>query len=126
MPGTDAPTPETLLSDQLLAAFRERAAGYDRDNRFFDEDFADLVRIGYPLMLVPREHGGHGFDLQQAAAAQRRLAPAAPATAPGINMHPVLVGVGHTLRLRGDARRSGEHTSVLPSPEPLECPILLY
>ena len=107
MPSTDAPTPETLLPDELLAAFRERAAGYDRDNRFFDEDFAELVRIGYPLMLVPREHGGLGFTLQQAVAAQRRLASAAPATALGINMHHVLVGVAHTLRLRGDGRAEG-------------------
>jgi alkylation response protein AidB-like acyl-CoA dehydrogenase len=104
MPRTDAPTPETLLPDELLTTFRERAAGYDRENRFFDEDFADLVRIGYPLMLVPREHGGLGFTLRQAAAAQRRLAAAAPATALGINMHHVLVGVAHTLRLRGDGR----------------------
>lgn len=104
MPRTDAPTPETLLPDELLDTFRERAAGYDRENRFFDEDFADLVRVGYPLMLVPREHGGLGFTLRQAAAAQRRLAAAAPATALGINMHHVLVGVAHTLRLRGDGR----------------------
>ena len=60
--------PETLLPDDLLATFRERAAGYDRENRFFDEDFADLVRIGYPLMLVPRDRGGLGFTLQQAVA----------------------------------------------------------
>ncbi|MFI7496304.1 acyl-CoA dehydrogenase family protein [Kocuria sp. M4R2S49] len=106
-PGGEVPghlVPETLLPDDLLATFRERAAGYDRENRFFDEDFADLVRIGYPLMLVPRDRGGLGFTLQQAAAAQRRLAAAAPATALGINMHHVLVGVAHTLRLRGDAR----------------------
>ncbi|GEO96624.1 acyl-CoA dehydrogenase family protein [Kocuria turfanensis] len=100
-------TPETLLPDELLETFRARAGGYDRENRFFDEDFADLVRIGYPLMLVPREFGGLGFTLRQAAAAQRRLAAAAPATALGINMHHVLVGVGHTLRLRGDERARG-------------------
>ncbi|MFC6259203.1 acyl-CoA dehydrogenase family protein, partial [Kocuria oceani] len=35
------------------------------------------------------------------------LAAAAPATALGINMHHVLVGVGHTLRLRGDERARG-------------------
>ncbi|MFI7582366.1 acyl-CoA dehydrogenase family protein [Kocuria sp. M1N1S27] len=103
-PEPETPGPETLLPEDLLATFRGRAAGYDRDNRFFDEDLADLVRVGYPLMLVPREHGGHGFTLQQAVAAQRRLAAAAPATALGINMHHVLVGVAHTLRLRGDAR----------------------
>ena len=104
MEPVDGPLPETLLPDELLETFRERAAGYDRGNRFFDEDFADLVRIGYPLMLVPREHGGLGLTLEQAAAAQRRLASAAPATALGINMHHVLVGVARTLRLRGDGR----------------------
>jgi alkylation response protein AidB-like acyl-CoA dehydrogenase len=103
-PASGALTPESLLPDDLLARFRERAADYDRENRFFSEDFAELVEIGYPLMLVPRDHGGLGFTLQQAAAAQRRLAAAAPATALGINMHHVLVGVARTLRLRGDDR----------------------
>ncbi|MCT2362099.1 acyl-CoA/acyl-ACP dehydrogenase [Kocuria marina] len=93
-----------LLSDELLAEIRDRAAATDRDNAFFAEDFDALREIGYLRMLVPREFGGLGFTLEQAAQAQRRLATAAPATALGINMHHVIVGIGHTLHLRGDDR----------------------
>ena len=90
--------------DELLAEIRDRAAATDRDNAFFAEDFDALREIGYLRMLVPREFGGLGFTLEQAAQAQRRLATAAPATALGINMHHVIVGIGHTLHLRGDDR----------------------
>ena len=47
--------PETLLPDDLLATFRERAAGYDRENRFFDEDLTDLREAGYFTAMVPRD-----------------------------------------------------------------------
>lgn len=93
-----------LLPDELLEQIRGRAATVDRENRFFDEDFEALREVGYLRMLVPTEFGGLGFTLEQAVAAQRRLATAAPATALGINMHHVIVGIGHTLHLRGDER----------------------
>lgn len=93
-----------LLPDQLLETFRQRAAGYDESNRFFHEDLADLRATGYLKMLVPREFGGAGFTLEQASRAQRRLAQAAPATALGINMHHVIMGMTYTLWLRGDHR----------------------
>ncbi|MDO4919761.1 acyl-CoA dehydrogenase family protein [Kocuria sp.] len=93
-----------LLPDSLLAEIRGRAAQTDRENRFFEEDFAALREVGYLRMLVPEEFGGLGFSLEQAARAQRRLATAAPATALGINMHHVIVGIGYTLHLRGDGR----------------------
>ena len=35
-----------VLSDALLRRFAERSAGYDRDNRFFEEDFVDLRAPG--------------------------------------------------------------------------------
>ena len=91
-----------LLPDELLEQIRGRAATVDRENRFFDEDFEALREVGYLRMLVPTEFGGLGFTLEQAVAAQRRLATAAPATALGINMHHVIVGIGYTLHLRGD------------------------
>ncbi|MEF3121814.1 acyl-CoA dehydrogenase family protein [Kocuria flava] len=103
MPDDDALL-DRLLPEQLLTTLRGRAAGYDRENRFFTEDLADLVATGYPLLLVPREHGGAGADLRQAVAAQRRLAAAAPATALGINMHHVVMGMARTLHQRGDRR----------------------
>ncbi len=35
-------TSSTLLSDEMLARFAERAPVYDRENRFFQEDFDEL------------------------------------------------------------------------------------
>ena len=34
---------ESVLSDQILTRCRERAPGYDKDNRFFQEDFDELT-----------------------------------------------------------------------------------
>lgn len=91
-----------LLPDSLLERFRERAKGYDARNEFFYEDLAELKEQGYLRMFAPEHDGGLGFGLEQAAAAQRRLATAAPATALAINMHLVWTGVAHLLSARGD------------------------
>jgi alkylation response protein AidB-like acyl-CoA dehydrogenase len=82
---------------------RERAAGYDRDNAFFDADLAELREAGYLTALVPEEYGGLGWSFQDAVRAQGRLAGAAPATALAMNMHLVWTGVAKILRDRGDA-----------------------
>ena len=37
-----AAAPRSVLSDELIADCGERAAGYDRENRFFTEDFEEL------------------------------------------------------------------------------------
>jgi alkylation response protein AidB-like acyl-CoA dehydrogenase len=91
-----------VLSNDLLRRFAQRAAGYDRDNRFFSEDFNELKEAGYLTMAVPREFGGRGFSLAQCCLEQRRLAYHAPATALGINMHVYWVGVAADLWRRGD------------------------
>lgn len=80
------------LTPELLATIRSRAAGYDRDNAFFTEDLDDLRAAGY---LAPR-------SLLETARDQRLLAAHAPATALGINMHLVWVGVARVLADRGD------------------------
>ena len=95
-------TPETLLHDELLERFRERAARYDRDNVFFDEDLAELRESGYLTALVPTELGGLGWTFGDAVRGQMRLAGAAPATALAVNMHLVWTGVAKVLRDRGD------------------------
>lgn len=95
-------TPEELLPDELLARFRDRAKGYDERNEFFHEDLAELKTQGYLRMFASEADGGLGFGLEQAAAAQRRLATAAPATALAVNMHLVWTGVAHLLSRRGD------------------------
>ena len=95
-------TPETLLDDDLLERFRDRAARYHRENAFFHEDLAELRDAGYLRALVPVELGGLGWRLEDAVRAQIRLAGAAPATALGVNMHLVWTGVANLLRARGD------------------------
>ncbi|WP_111719241.1 acyl-CoA dehydrogenase family protein [Homoserinimonas sp. OAct 916] len=93
---------ESVLSDELLARIRGRAAGYDRDNAFFHEDLAELVEAGYLRLFTPTAHGGLGRGLLDVAREQTRLATAAPATALAINMHQVWTGVAKVLLDRGD------------------------
>src|SRR6266498_3643898 len=70
----DTPTTTRLLSDELLARFDERAPQYDRENRFFSEDFAELQDAGYLNAVVARELGGQGLTFSELMAEQRRLA----------------------------------------------------
>ena len=92
----------TLVPETLLDKCRQRAAGYDRDNRFCQEDFDELKAAGYLKMAVPRELGGHGFTLAEVARETRRLAGYAPATALCINMHNYWVGDAADLWRAGD------------------------
>jgi alkylation response protein AidB-like acyl-CoA dehydrogenase len=98
----DKPRATSVLSDELLARCAERAPIYDRENRFFDEDFAELRDAGYLNIAVPRELGGSGLSLAEVARLQHRLAYRAPATALGINMHVYWTGVATQLRQAGD------------------------
>src|SRR5438874_12609751 len=93
----------SLLSDDMLARFRERAPIYDRENRFFDEDFEELRRAGYLTIAVPTDLGGGGLSLAEVVQQQRRLAYYAPATALAVNMHVYWTGVAADLRKFGDA-----------------------
>ncbi|WP_158865163.1 acyl-CoA dehydrogenase family protein [Leifsonia sp. AG29] len=97
-----APASTDPLPEDLLQRIRARAAGYDRDNAFFSDDFAELVDSGYLKALVPKRLGGLGLGLEQTARLQVRLAGAAPATALAVNMHLVWTGVAKTLLDRGD------------------------
>ena len=65
-------SPETVLTDEMLARFDERAPQYDRDNRFFHEDFEELRASGYLTIAVPEEFGGLGLKLDEVAKLQRR------------------------------------------------------
>ncbi|TFB74300.1 acyl-CoA dehydrogenase [Cryobacterium flavum] len=93
---------ESLLSAELLAGIRSRAAGYDQANAFFTEDLEALVAAGYLRALVPIEFGGLGLTLQQIMREQTRLAAHAPATALAVNMHLVWTGVARGLHAQGD------------------------
>jgi alkylation response protein AidB-like acyl-CoA dehydrogenase len=91
-----------VLSDDMLKRFAERVGTYDRENRFFKEDFEDLKRAGYLTICVPKDMGGRGFTLAEVCQEQRRLAYYAPATALGINMHLYWVGLAADLYRAGD------------------------
>jgi alkylation response protein AidB-like acyl-CoA dehydrogenase len=91
-----------IVSDKLLHNFAERAGAYDRDNRFFHEDFEDLRQAGYLTLPVPKELGGGGLNLAQMCREQRRLGCYAPATALGVNMHLYWLGLVADLWRQGD------------------------
>lgn len=90
------------LTEEMLTRFDSRAAAYDRENRFFEEDFDELRAAKYLTLPVPAEFGGPGLSLAQVCREQRRLAYFAPATALAVNMHLYWVGVAADLWRRGD------------------------
>lgn len=98
---------EQYLPADLLERFRERAGGYDRENRFFDADLAELVARGYLHLFVPRALGGPGLNLDEVSHLQQRLATAAPATALAVNMHLMCTGVAKAMADRGDHSLDG-------------------
>jgi alkylation response protein AidB-like acyl-CoA dehydrogenase len=97
-----AVTSGSILTDALLQACRQRAAGYDRDNKFCQEDFDELKAAGYLKLTLPEEFGGLGYTLNQYTREARRLATHAPATALCLNMHHYWVGTA------ADSWRAGD------------------
>jgi len=93
----------SVLTEEMLARFASRAAGYDRENRFFEEDFEELRAAKYLLIPLPAKFGGAGMSLAEVCREQRRLAYHAPATALALNMHLYWVGVAADLWRRGDS-----------------------
>lgn len=93
---------QELLSDEMLARFDERAPLYDRENRFFDEDFQELRDSGYLSCCLPAALGGAGLGLDEYSQLARRLAYVAPATALAVNMHVYWTGLAADLVRSGD------------------------
>jgi alkylation response protein AidB-like acyl-CoA dehydrogenase len=91
------------IPEGIIEACGGRAATYDRENRFFSEDFAELKANGYLTQLVPIDLGGAGANLAQYCRTLQSLAYRAPATALGLNMHNYWVGLASDLRRMGDA-----------------------
>lgn len=102
MTTTIAPSGATALTDEMLARFDARAPVYDRENRFFTEDFEELQASGYLDLALPPAYGGPGLSLSEIGALQRRLAYHAPATAIAVNMHFYWTGVAADLLRAGD------------------------
>jgi len=95
-------TTEAVLPKELLARLAERCGAYDRENRFFQDDFDDLRTAGYLTINVPREVGGRGLNWAEVCREQRRLGYHAPATTLGVNIHLYWVGVAADLWRRGN------------------------
>ena len=95
------PTTEVLTED-MLARFDERAPQYDRENRFFHEDFEELRASGYLKIALPPEFGGAGMKLNEVLPLQKRIAYVAPATAVAVNMHLYWTGMVADLWRAGD------------------------
>ena len=93
---------ESVLSDALLSRCRERAPEYDRENRFFQEDFNELKAAGYLRMALPKDFGGLGMNVAEVGRETRKLAMFAPATALALNMHNYWVGDAADMWRSGD------------------------
>jgi alkylation response protein AidB-like acyl-CoA dehydrogenase len=91
-----------VLSPELLARCASRAATYDRENRFCQEDFEDLRDAGYLSIAVPRELGGRGYSMAEVCREQRLLGYHAAPTALAINMHLYWTGLCADLWRSGD------------------------
>ena len=83
----------SALTPELLTRIRERAPGYDGRNEFFFDDLDELRAAGYLRVR----------SLERASADQRMLAAHAPATALGLTMHLVWIGVARDLVALGDS-----------------------
>lgn len=92
------------LDEKMLLKFRERAPKYDQENTFAYHDYRDLKETGYYAAHVPKEYGGAGLSLKEIANEQTRLAMYAPATALGINMHHIIVGVAKYMIKKGNMK----------------------
>lgn len=94
--------PETLLTEEMLAGFDERAPLYDAENRFFDEDFEEMRRSGLLTAALPGDFGGADLRLGDVSRLLRRIAYHAPSTAVAVNMHLYWTGVAADLLRSGD------------------------
>ncbi|HVE94496.1 MAG TPA: acyl-CoA dehydrogenase family protein [Acidimicrobiales bacterium] len=95
-------TSRALLTDEMLSRFDERAPIYDRENRFFTEDFEELRASGYLLAQIPEDMGGSGVRLDEYLQLQQRLAYYAGPTALAVNMHCYWMGLAADLLRSGD------------------------
>lgn len=91
-----------FLADGIIERCGQRAPTYDKDNKFFADDFAELTGAGFLKLNIPKEFGGHGLSLTETGKELRSLAYRAPATALALNMHLYWMGIAADLRKFGD------------------------
>ena len=107
-PDMPATTHVTSCPTPCSSGSRNAQPGYDRDNRFFTEDFAEMKQAGYLYAPVRcRASSVAAASPSPGDAEQRRLAYHAHATALGINMHIYWTGVAADLWQAGDKSLDG-------------------
>ena len=79
-----------MVTDEMLERFRSRAAGYDRENKFFKEDWDELKAAGFMTVLVPTDLGGAGWSLPEYCKQLQKIAEYAPGDRAGRQHAPVL------------------------------------
>jgi len=95
-------TSRGFLSEDIIRQCGERASGYDRENRFFAEDWEVLRRSDFLKLNTLKEFGGLGYSVYETSQELRRLAYRAPETALAVNMHLYWTGIAGDLWQRGD------------------------
>src|SRR5215472_4388097 len=97
-----------FLTDDMLERFAERAPIYDRENRFFDEDFEELRNSGYLTANVPadlRRFGDNSLEWLLREAADGEIFAAGHAEVG--NDLPVLLSTSKAERVDGGYRITG-------------------
>ncbi|MEI3613847.1 acyl-CoA dehydrogenase family protein [Pseudogracilibacillus sp. SO30301A] len=75
------------LLDQTAANFLDRARKYDEAGSFPFENFAELKKINYSALAVPKEYGGLGISLYEMLKMQETIAQYDGSTALSIGWH---------------------------------------
>lgn len=101
---------DAVLTEELLTAIRDRAAGFDERNEFPQQDIDELQAAGYLAALAPVESGGLGWNFATVVDAQKKLAGYAPATALAVNMHLIWSGVATVFKAHGNDALDFIHT----------------
>lgn len=91
---TLSPDEQAIVSQITRLArerFAPRAARYDAENRFPEENYADLREHGLLDLTVPKEYGGKGLSSLAFALAMREMAKGDGSTALTYNMHATIM-----------------------------------
>lgn len=89
------PPDEQIIVETIARLARERfaprAARYDAENRFPEEDYADLREHRLMDLTVPKEYGGKGMSSLGFSLAMREMAKGDGSTALTFNMHATIM-----------------------------------
>ncbi|MEI3607325.1 acyl-CoA dehydrogenase family protein [Pseudogracilibacillus sp. SE30717A] len=75
------------LLEKTAKSFSDRAKEHDENGTFPFENFADLKKINYPALTIPKEYGGLGISLYEMVKMQEIIAQYDGSTALSIGWH---------------------------------------